>query len=46
MHAEADAVANTTVGVRLPQQQQQQQQQQHVQDSSAVISGGSTARVG
>lgn len=42
MHAEADAVVNTTVGVRQPQQQQQQ----HVQDSSAVISGGSTARVG
>jgi 3-methyl-2-oxobutanoate hydroxymethyltransferase len=41
MHAEADAVANTTVGVRQPQQQQQQGQ-----ESSAAILGGSTARVG
>lgn len=49
MHAEADAVAHTTVGVRQPPRQvQQHQQQQHVQDPAAVApvaSGGSTAKV-
>lgn len=41
MHAEADAVARTTVGVK---QAPQQQQQQHVQEAAAVVPGGSTAK--